>query len=193
MALQIGEPLTKSNETRLNLFYDHWRKKKLIHTASLQACKLLAELCADMRGTVIDLGCGFPSVVLREFNPNDCRVVSVYLSEVRADKVKRFLDPSVRDDGLYMPWVEFKKTTFMDAILIFFNISDSTKRVNYFPAVFEKYLSHKGVYFLFNDMHKPALFKGLQEALKGYSYDSFDTLEQTEDEHGRYCQLIEGA
>lgn len=193
MALQIGEPLNKGEETRLKLYYDLWRDQKLIHTASFEAYRLVAELCKVATGTIVDLGCGFASVVMREFYLDDDCAVSVFLSQGRADKVKKFVGPTGNGPGIFMPWREFKDRMIMDTTLIFFNISDSTKRVNYFPAVFKKYLTHKGVSILINDMHKPAVFKGLQVALEGYSYKTFDTLEQTEDEHGRYCQLIEGA
>ncbi len=188
MALPIGEPLSKSAEVRLELFFDNWKKKKLIHTASLQTYKLLAELTAVSTGTVIDLGSGFASVVMHEFNPNDCKVVSVSTSKAELDKVANFID----FEEELISWKVFKDKMYMDATLIFFNIGTPAARLNYFPSVFKKYLTHTGVGIVFNDMHKPTLLVGLQSGLKGFSHKGHDIRGLTEDEYGRYCLMVEG-
>jgi hypothetical protein len=191
MVLRIGKKLSKLEKYRVKLFFDSWRQRVGGHTASLQTYELFADLCQSATGTVIDMGSGFGSYLIREFNTGMYDPISVDIKKWRLDLTHEFCFHNHQNDGSFILWKEFQNRMWMDLSLILFNIGNTGQRLNYFKPVFDKYL-HKGVRILINDAHKTAVRAHLQRLLKLYEHRYLGVKEQTLDEYGRFCVLIEG-
>lgn len=176
----------------MKLFLDQWKIKcKGLQIASLQTYELLIDLCQSATGTVIDLGSGFSSFVIREYKTPRYMCVSVDTQKRLILTSARFPQALLLHDGEWYLWDEFIERMWMDTTLIFFKIGNTTSRSKYFRPVFDKYL-HRGVKILIDDMHKTNIAADLQHILKDYSYNQVDVKDQTLDEYGRFCWLIEG-
>lgn len=194
MDLRTGKKLSKLEKYRVKLFFDLWRQRVGEHIASLQTYELFADLCQSATGTVIDLGSGFGSYLIREFNTGMYEPISVDIKKRRLDLTHEFCFHNHQNDGSFILWEEFKDRMWMDLSLILFNIGNTGQRLNCFKPVFDKYL-HNGVRILINDAHKTIITAHLQGLLCKYEHRYIRHIgvkEQTLDEYGRFCVLIEG-
>ena len=159
--------------------------------ASFECCIFLMVLYEAIKPKmVLDLGSGMSSYALRYFKKNYAEASSVW----SIDSTKKWLSKSkifVENFGLntdnFKTWDEIANdTTKFD--LIFFDIDNNKKRINYIPTVLNNFVTENS-FIMFDDMHKGGLRRDINTVLSGYEHKKIDIKKYTLDRFKRFSSF----
>lgn len=173
-------------------YYDDYIKKMSDMAPSMKTLALLLSLCVP-GSSVLDLGTGFSSFMLRYFAPKlGISVWSVDDDRKWLEKTKAYCKanncPTIKM-GLFYEWNEFLDGWYPGFDLVFMDLGTTKRRPAYYGTVLSR-LCRPRTMVLLDDLHKPVLKNAIEEELKNYEYLNIGVEEQTKDEYGRYCKLI---
>jgi predicted O-methyltransferase YrrM len=157
---------------------------------SLEAAAFLWTLCEHLKPvSILDLGSGFSSFVLRAFAASySATVCTVDDDSVWLERTRQFLtahglgteDMKVFGD-LTMSWGE----TFD---LVFYDLGGMATRAQQLPSVLER-VGQRSVLVL-DDMHKEEYVPAVERALRPGRWRYFDARAATMDNYGRFCGVV---
>jgi predicted O-methyltransferase YrrM len=159
---------------------------------SLELAAFLLELCRRVDAdSVIDLGSGFSSYVLRRYASErpSTTVKSVDSSLDWLDKSRRF----VSDQGLaaddFVVWSDFDPQNEIDSYdVVLHDLGDMTLRSATLPQALV--LARRGAYVVLDDVHKAGYRAYARQLVSASSAWSIDVRAVTRDSIGRYSLLI---
>jgi len=162
------------------------------HAMSLELAAFLLELCRRVDAdSVIDLGSGFSSYVLRRYASErpGTTVRSVDSSPEWLERSRRF----VSDHGLaaddFIQWSEFDPQDEIDSYdVVLHDLGDMTLRSATLPQALV--LARRGAYVVLDDVHKPGYRAYARQLVSASSAWSIDIRAVTRDSIGRYSLLI---
>jgi predicted O-methyltransferase YrrM len=162
------------------------------HAMSLELAAFLLELCRRVEAdSVIDLGSGFSSYVLRLYASESpsTTVKSVDSSPDWLDKSRHF----VSDQGLaaddFVAWSDFDPQNEIDSYdVVLHDLGDMTLRSATLPQALV--LARRGAYVVLDDVHKPGYRAYARQLVSASSAWSIDIRAVTRDAIGRYSLLI---
>jgi predicted O-methyltransferase YrrM len=159
--------------------------------ASLECCVLLMVLYDVIKPKmVLDLGSGMSSYVLRYFkksyNEGSC-VWSIDSDKKWLNKSKNFAKKFGLNIDNFKTWDSINNdTTKFD--LIFFDIDNNKKRINYIPTVLDNFMT-KDSFIMVDDIHKSGWRRDLNKVLLEYEYKKIDIKKYTFDKYKRFSNL----
>ncbi len=159
--------------------------------ASLECCVFLMVLYDAIKPKmVLDLGSGMSSYALRHFKKNyyeDSCVWSIDSDKEWLNKSKMFVEKFGLNIDNFKTWGSINNdTTKFD--LIFFDIDNNKKRINYIPTVLNNFVT-KNSFIMFDDMHKSGLVRDINKVLSGYEYKNIDIKKYSFDKYKRFSNL----
>lgn len=159
--------------------------------ASFECCVFLMVLYDVIKPKmVLDLGSGMSSYALRYFQKNyheDSCVWSIDSNKEWLNKSKMFVEEFKLNIDNFKTWDGIvNDTTKFD--LIFFDIDNNKKRINYIPTVLDNFVT-KNSFVMFDDMHKGGLRKDINNVLSGYEHKKMDIKKYTLDKYKRFSSF----
>ena len=159
---------------------------------SLTTAVFLRVFCRGMRpGTVLDLGSGFSSFVLRSYAEEEgALVTSVDDSEAWIGSTARFLEARGLPTDRLLSWEEFRSAPPARFDLIFHDLGSMRTRRQALPLVLEMAKTSGGVVVL-DDLHKDTYREEARRRLQEVRCRPFDLSDYTRDDFGRYAWLAD--
>jgi predicted O-methyltransferase YrrM len=159
--------------------------------ASLECCVFLMVLYDAIKPKmVLDLGSGMSSYALRYFKKNhheDSCVWSIDSDKEWLNKSKMFVEKFGLNIDNFKTWANINNdTTKFD--LIFFDIDNNKKRINYIPTVLNNFVT-KNSFIVFDDMHKGGLRRDINNVFSGYDHKKIDIKKYSFDKYKRFSSL----
>jgi predicted O-methyltransferase YrrM len=159
---------------------------------SLELAAFLLELCRRVdAGSVVDLGSGFSSYVLRLYASErpSTEVKSVDSSADWLEKSRRFVSDQGLDAGNFVVWSDFDPQAETDSYdVVLHDLGDMTLRTATLPQALV--LARRGAYVVLDDVHKPGYRAYVRRLVSASSAWSIDIRAVTRDPIGRYSMLI---
>lgn len=173
--------------------YDQYLISMSQMAPSMKTLKLLTTLCRP-GDRVIDLGSGFSSFVLRYYAEMLKIIVwSVDDSNSWLEKTRGYCNSKSVDCSRFLTWNDLKSLLGFNTKhfgLVFMDLGTTSRRPAYYPFVFDK-LCDDTTTVVIDDMHKPSLLSATDKALTDYDYIEIDIKDQTLDQYGRWCRLVQ--
>jgi len=159
--------------------------------ASFECCIFLMVLYEAIKPKmVLDLGSGMSSYTLRYFKKiyaEDSSVWSIDSNKEWLSKSKIFVENFGLNTDNFKTWDEIADdTTKFD--LIFFDIDNNKKRINYIPTVLNNFVTENS-FIMFDDMHKSGLRSDINTVLSGYEHKKIDIKKYTLDRFKRFSSF----
>ena len=165
---------------------------KAAHALSLPTAIFLRVFCRSVKPkSVLDLGSGFSSFVLRTYAEGErAPVTSVDDNDSWRARTAQFLESrGVAADPL-MSWEEFQRAPSARYDLIFHDLGSMGTRRQALPLVLELARASAGVVVL-DDLHKTSYHEEVSQLLGQHGYRHYDLRPYTLDDYGRYAWLVD--
>lgn len=167
------------------------------HAISLEGARVLfafAQTLAGVkeRGTILDLGSGFSSVIFRSVAAQHpgLSVVSVDDSAEWLAKTADYLDErQLSSDGL-MVWPDLATPDSFAADLILYDYGSIDQRCSNLPHIMR--FVHEGTVAIMDDIHKERLREALKLFIREEKLGYTDLSAETTDSYGRYAWAVHG-
>jgi len=174
--------------------YDHYISSVSLDymAASLESSALLCSL-ADITGagSVVDLGSGFSSYVLRDYAAQTTPTPVVHSVDDSVEwlgKTREYLEQQKSTtDNLY-DWQEFEAKTHLKFDLIFHDMGNMDLRASALPWVIDHL--NPGGFALLDDMHKARYRKKAEAVIAKTDLHLYSMRELTLDKLGRFAMLL---
>lgn len=195
--------LTANIEQKINDLYNDYvpRVSAKGHAGSLELglyCYRIA--LAKQPNTIVDLGSGFTSAVLRLYQKNkNCNVISVDDNADWLEKTKKFLDKHYLESDNLVLWDTFLKTAnTYDFVL--YDLGRLTTRIQFINEPF-KLINETGVLIL-DDAHFDATYSAkynikppflgdvITDAIERHGLPADSLYDETVDGFGRYAKIV---
>ena len=156
---------------------------------SLELASVLDALCRlASPQSVLDLGSGFSSYVVRRFaRESGAAVTSVDTSPEWLDRTGEFLAEEGLSTARLAVWSDFVNENTDTFDLVLHDMGRKSQRSETFPQVLD--LVEPGGHLLLDDMHKPHLQAYYRAALAARNVSSLSLRRLTLDRFGRYAAL----
>jgi len=160
--------------------------------ASLESSALLCSL-ADITGagTVVDLGSGFSSYVLRDYAAQTTPTPVVYSVDDSGEwlgKTREYLERLDSTTEHLYDWREFESKDHLKFDLIFHDMGNMELRASALPWVIDHL--NPGGFALLDDMHKARYRKKAEAIIAETDLQLFSMRELTLDKLGRFAMLL---
>lgn len=159
-----------------------------VMTVSLETAALLSALIRAARPqSILDLGSGFSSFVVREAAPHDATILSLDDSPEWLDKTRAYLALQGVPDSRLMTFDDYTKSHHEQFALVFHDFGSMDTRERTIPWVLDR--TRSGAICLFDGCHRTPYRYRLHEALRARGFTSYDLRRRTRDSYGRFAWL----
>jgi predicted O-methyltransferase YrrM len=157
---------------------------------SIGTAAFLRVLCEQvMPASILDLGSGFNSFVLRSFAATCTTAVwTVDDNPAWQERTRAFLKAGGLDDSNMWLWPDFSKETKRTFDLVCYDLGSMVARAQALRSVLE-WVGEKTILVL-DDMHKEEFALEVERALRSSRWRYFDARTCTMDQYGRFCGVV---
>ncbi len=176
----------------------HQEYNKVISTggaaASLELSALIYACCTALSAKrVVDLGSGFTSFVLRQYQSRSEHPVEVWSVDNSAEWLAatgRYLESNGLSQDNLLLWDDFAASfdTIAPLDLVVLDVRPITRRIEWLPRLLGA-LNPKGI-VIADDMHKPHMRRPTLEASRKLGAPCIDCSALTKDSYGRFAAAI---
>lgn len=189
--LEANKKLFSQLHNEIDPIYDYYINNVSLDfmAISKQSCVFLAYLCELFYfPNILELGSGLSSIILRKHSP-DSHIVSVDTDRKWLNKTNKVLEGLTLPNKGLMLWEDFLKSTNQSYNLIYYDISNISRRIKYFEQVLS--LLTPGGFLIIDDLHKHPLREQIFRTLSQKTETNYYNLHHfTKDQFSRYQGLI---